>query len=298
MSSRPASGPDFLIIGAPRSGTSSLYEMLAKHPGIFMAPIKEPHYFSSFDFPFPENEILHITKDKAAYEKLFDGAGSRLRGEASSYYLADPAAPAKIKAYNPTMKLIALLRDPIDRAYSHYLLYERRGEQKESFYDQVQRLIEGGGDPVYDIVGLGNYGDQLTRYHELFSRGQLLVVPFDDLVQKPVETLCAILTFLGVDADKAADLQLQEGQNQFQVPRNQFLAKLSHNPRFLTVSLKLVPRPLLRFFRDRLLLKKGDKSKTPLDPQSQALLRQYYAPQLSKVSHLEPDLAAGSLQKH
>jgi len=269
--------PNFLVIGAPRSGTTSLHDMLAQHPDIFMSAIKEPHFFSSLDFPFPDNDILQITKDPEAYEALFAQAGDKISGESSTYYLFDPEAPARIKAYNPAMKLIAILREPVQRAHSHYLLYDRRGKQPP-FHSTVERLMAGDvGSPVYDIVRLGLYGEQLQNYYRHFPSEQLLVVNFRDFTQRPVETLEQILTHIGADASYAAQLAEAKPQNQYQVPRSQTLAKLTNNPTVLKTTMKLVPRPVLRAARNNLLLKKGAGGKEPVDAAMAAKLRAFYA---------------------
>ncbi|HVW23312.1 MAG TPA: sulfotransferase [Candidatus Saccharimonadales bacterium] len=269
--------PNFLIIGAPRCGTTSLHDKLSRHPEIFMSNIKEPHFFSSFDFPFPENEIHHVTHNPDVYGRLFEDAGNRLAGESSTYYLADPEAPAKIKAYNPDMKLIAILRDPVDRAYSQYLQYERRGKQTKTFAETIELLLaEPGESPIYDLVMLGRYGEQLQRYYQHFPKKQLLVVMFDDLTKQPVETLAKILNFLGVDPSPAGRLAEAAAQNQHQVPRSQTLARLANNRQIMKVGLKLVPRPLLRFVRNNILLKKGS-DKAPLDEETALKLQDAYA---------------------
>ncbi|HVX24454.1 MAG TPA: sulfotransferase [Candidatus Saccharimonadales bacterium] len=284
--------PQFLVIGAPRCGTTSLHDKLSRHPDIFMSAVKEPHFFASFDFPFPENEIHHVTHDKKVYQQLFAGAGNKLTGESSTYYLADPAAPANIAAYNPKMKLIAILRDPVDRAYSQYLQHARRGQQAKSFTQTMNDLLAGEAVPaVYDLVMLGRYGEQLQRYYAQFSKDQILVVMFDDLTQRPVETLTQILKFLEVDTSLAVDLAKAEAQNQHQVPRSQLLAKVSNNQQVMKIGLKVIPRPLLRLLRNKVLLKKGDH-KEPLDADMVQRLRATYAADnkiLAKLLHRSVD---------
>jgi hypothetical protein len=242
-----------------------------------MSAVKEPHFFSSFDFPFPDNDILQITKDPAAYQALFADAGDKISGESSTYYLFDPAAPARIKAYDPDMKLVAILREPVQRAYSHYLLYDRRGQQPP-FRDTVERLVAGDvSSPVYDIVRLGLYGEQLQRYYQHFPKEQLLIVRFSDFTQQPVETLEKILKYIGADPSYATQLAEAKPSNQYQVPRSQALARFTHHPAVMKTAMKLLPRPALRAARNNLLLKQDAGGKKPVDKATAAKLRAFYA---------------------
>lgn len=279
--------PNFLVIGAPRCGTTSLHDILGQHPDIFMSAVKEPHYFSSFDFPFPENDILQVTKDKATYESFFAEAGDKLCGESSSYYLADPKAPAKIKAYNPDMKLIAIVREPVSRAYSHYLLYDRRGKQEFSFRDTIELQLKDKPDvpDVYNLVELGRYEHQLANYYKHFPKEQILVVLFDDFTKRQVETIERILTFLEVDPTPAELLAESKPQNQYQVPRNQAIARITNNPKLMKTAMQLVPRPALRFVRNKILLKK-DAAKQPLDPAAADILKTAYKGEINQLAKL------------
>ena len=249
-----------------------------------MSAVKEPHYFAGIDFPFPENEILHVTKNKNEYERLFSDAGSRIAGESSSYYLADPEAPGKIYTHNPKMKIIAILRDPVERAYSHYLLYNRRGKQPETFYEKVRELQQGSSPLVYDIVELGKYGKQLERYKKYFPADQMLVLTFDEFTKQPVPTLNKILAFLAVDVEPSQRLAAHKAENTYQIPRGNLAEKVLANQQVMRLGLKVVPRPLIRYVRNELLLKKSTKE--PIDPRAAVILREIYNPEMKKVKRL------------
>ncbi len=280
--------PNFFIIGEPRSGTTSLHDLLAQHPDIFMSHIKEPHCFSSLDFPSPEDEILNITRDHSQYKELFANAhGYKIRGESSTYYLADPESPKLLRKQVPQAKLVAVLRDPIERAYSHYLLYNRRGAQEKSFLETVQENIDNPADQqtlVYHIVELGKYHEHISRYLQCFSKEQLHVVLLDDLMKKPKTTLKQIFAFLGVDESPAKEIELGEAHNSYAQPRNPLLGKLMSNKELTNIGLKTIPRPLLRKLRNDVLLKKTKKP--PLDPMAKKLLQQTYEPEVSRLEKL------------
>jgi hypothetical protein len=175
--------PDWLIIGAMKSGTTSLAAYLREHPGCFVAPEKEVHFFDyEFRWAFGADW----------YRQRFRGAGSLLAGEATPSYMHRPEVPARIASVVPDAKLIAILRDPVDRAYSQYWHHRREGREEREFLDAVE-------DPELDYLGRGRYLEQLERICEHFPREQLLVLLFDDLDAQPQETFVDVCRFLGVD---------------------------------------------------------------------------------------------------
>lgn len=196
--------PNFLIIGANRSGTTSLYLYLREHPEVFMPDRKEPHYFvaeqlSTLRVPAARAAI----RDRASYERLFSKAGDRpARGEASTAYLYFDGAADRIKAeLGERVRLLAVLRQPADRAYSAYLLQKREGLESASDFAEAlrlepQRIRRGEGGRYRDF---GYYGEQLSRYYRVFRREQVRVYLYEELVRDPVAVAQDAFTFLGVD---------------------------------------------------------------------------------------------------
>ena len=131
--------PNFLIIGANKGGTTSLYNYLNQHPEIFMSPVKEPMFFTTVECNYTKEEKKSKGLSDAAttiedYQKLFRGVeNEKAIGEASTAYLANPRCAKVIKKYVTDMKLISVLRHPVDRAYSNHKMYVRRGLEKRSF---------------------------------------------------------------------------------------------------------------------------------------------------------------------
>lgn len=220
--------PNFLVIGAPRSGTTSLYEYLNAHPEIYMSPVKEPDMFArdSLDrFHKPEASGVsslaerekcrqELEEDFRSYSALFDAARSEpRRGEASAIYLASPTAAQHIRRYIPDAKLIAILRDPSDRLHSHYLHArrirgegrgERPGEARE-FEAAVRQAGEHGcpskvTTSAEEWVRSGFYFRHLTRFRAVFPAQQLRVFLFEDLLHDPQGLMAEIFRFLEVDA--------------------------------------------------------------------------------------------------
>jgi hypothetical protein len=195
--------PDFLILGAQRAGSTSLFDSLCAHPGISEPTHKELHFFDQ-----------NWWRDVGWYRRFFPFARRRLTGEASPYYLFHPLSPARVAATVPYAKLIALLRDPVERAYSQYNLSSHYGQEDLSFEEALDREPERlageeekiAADPRYksfshryhSYVARGLYAEQLERWFGYFPRQQLLVVRAEDLFRKPVATYGDIVEFLGL----------------------------------------------------------------------------------------------------
>lgn len=203
--------PTFLIIGTAKAGTTALYHYLMQHPQIYMSPNKEPNYFAltgeRLDFRGPA-DMQHIGKysvtDSVRYTRLFEGAnGAAAIGEASPLYLYDPRAPARIHETLPDVKLIVILRNPVERAYSSFLHLVR--DQREPILDFEQALqaeqarIEANWEHIWHYVQLGFYHRQLQRYLQIFDRRQLLILLYEDWNADNAATLRQVFHFLGVE---------------------------------------------------------------------------------------------------
>ena len=190
--------PDFVIIGAQKGGTSFLYYLLTRHPLVEPAARKELHFFDQ-----PE----HFDKGAEWYRRCFPRVGSKdgqrsITGEATPYYLFDPPVAERMAKIVPKTQLIALLRNPIDRAYSHYQMQVKRGTEPRSFEEAIEQ-------PHSSYVSRGIYVDQLLRWFEFFSKEQMLILKSEDFFERPVETLKVVLTFLDIPdwQPEASELQ-------------------------------------------------------------------------------------------
>ena len=216
----PLRFPTFVIIGAAKSGSTSLYYYLKQHPQIFMSPVKEPRFFAleghALDFRGPGDERVRekTVTTLAAYQKLFEGVrDERVAGEASVIYLPHPDAAAAIARYVPDVKLIALLRDPSERAYSGFLYHTRDGyepcaEFEDALRDEPRRIAEGWyyGWRYRDQ---GFYHRHLSRYYERFDARRIRVYLTADLEQAPQVVLAEIFRFLGVDDAFRVDVSVR-----------------------------------------------------------------------------------------
>jgi hypothetical protein len=207
--------PDYLIIGAQRSGTTSLYKYLAQHPAIGAAFLgKGAHFFDtnytsdldSYRAHFPTRTYKWWVKARRGLDLV--------TGEGSPYYLTHPHAPQRIAEALPEAKLIVLLRDPVERAYSHYQHELARGFETLSFEEAIEREPERVAgelermrvDPSYNsfsyqhhtYLARGRYAEQLEVWYALFPVQQILVLPSEELFAEPDRTYRRVLEFLGV----------------------------------------------------------------------------------------------------
>lgn len=196
----------FFIVGAQKGGTTALFEYLRRHPDVYMPPEKEIEFFSG-----PE-------RDARAWEvyrrrHLAPGRPVRAVGTASPQYMCDTAVPARMAARVPRARLIAVLRDPVERAVSHYKMARRRGTERRSFAEAVRAQLAPGALerlralPFSEVaerdayVAWGEYARILRGYLEHFPREQLLVLFSEDLREHGAETLRRVYRHLGIAED-------------------------------------------------------------------------------------------------
>ena len=208
--------PNFLVIGAQKSGTKSLYHYLGQHPEIYMSPITVPRFFAlegtSPDFfrgPGDREMSRRTITDIDSYKALFAAvSGEKAVGEASPIYLYLPETAERIRRYVPEAKLIAVLRNPVERAYEAYLTLVRDGRERLGFSEALEaedERIKGNWHPVWHYRARGFYHPQLQRYYELFLRDRIRVYLYEDLKAKRVPTMQSIFRFLCVDDAFAPD---------------------------------------------------------------------------------------------
>lgn len=191
---------DFLIIGTQKGGTSALDEYLRQHPEIGMAKRKELHYF--------DNEIIFSNKevDYSIYEKEFDiSQNFKVYGESTPIYLYWEPCCKRIWEYNNDIKLIVLLRNPIDRAFSHWNMeYERNAEKEPFMYcikNENMRIKEAlpAQHRVYSYTDRGFYSEQIRRYKRYFNDEQILFIKYEEFKKNQEFELDKVFEFLKVN---------------------------------------------------------------------------------------------------
>ena len=228
--------PDFLLIGAAKSGTTALFNFLKQHPDIYGCPVLEPNFFALegsnqvFAGPGDGRTIeRNSVRDKQAYQQLFsDASEAQCVGEVSPLYLYHEEAPARIKQYVPNMRLICVLRNPIDRAYASYLHLQRDGrEPSHSFEEALVKesiRVDKGWEHLWHFRRMGCYATQLQRYVEHFDREQIKLFLYDDFQADPGAVVRACYAFLGVTTDFAPDMSRRF--NPSGIPRSDYLQQM------------------------------------------------------------------------
>jgi Sulfotransferase family len=243
--------PNFFVVGAAKAGTTSLYHYLEQHPQVYMSPVKEPNHFS-YDTDLEKlrpsarkrlkalniegflqgdmsNKIhrAYIT-DRQQYISLFRFApADKIVGEASPAYLYSKVAAEEIHQFNPEAKIVIILRNPVERAYSHYLMDRKLAFTDKSFEEALTDDLRftprsWGATSLY--LDLGEYYQQVKRYYDIFPAENILVLLSEELRKNTAETISKLYQFLGIDPSFRPNLS--ETHNKAVVPRNALMHRL------------------------------------------------------------------------
>ena len=272
--------PNFFIVGAPRAGTTSLYEYLSDIDGIYMSPIKQPHFFSvSVD----EKILLQRPfRKENEYLKLFENVKNETAiGEATPVYLWDPEAPKLIKEKVPDAKIIIILRDPVERAFSHYLLTVGFGQESQSFSNAIQKALNAKPDYSGGILESGFYGEQILRYMKFFDKNQIKIIIFEEFIKDTKSHMKEILDFLNVPAPLPENFK--RIHNKFTVPKNKLVKLLIQNASIRHLVKNFLPRESGRQIK-KLLDKEGNKPTMKLE--DKIFLQKLYLEDSKKLEKL------------
>jgi hypothetical protein len=263
--------PNFFILGAAKSGTTSLYAYLAQHPDIFLSPVKEPSFFC---------EGFQVVKNPIDYFRLFDSVrNEKVIGEASHVYLSNPSTASVLAALFPQAKFVVIFRNPADRAYSLYHHMRRFGYENIGTFEKAllaeehrmssSRFRETCPQYFYNFLYFrsGLFGEQIERYLSLFARDQFHFLTLEELKQDPMAALTAILKFLDVSLEFRLRLEVMNRGLTARVPWLQYFwrTKVKYPQRLRTrglrildqVNLKAIP-PMKEETRKELLVRYED----------------------------------------
>lgn len=262
--------PDFLYVGTSKAGSTWLFNVLARHPDVFLASNKGLYYFDA-----------HLERGEDWYLDHFRGSEDYLaRGEVSHSYLSSPEVPERVAALNPGMRLLVCLREPVDRAFSDYLDLRKNQQYDGSF--------EGALEQYPRLLDRGRYATHLRRYLDVFPREQVLVQLFDDLKADPQGYADAVFDFLGVPRLALPPSELRS-RMPAGVPRSRAVAGAAKS------ASQLVKRAGLRRFRSRMkrsvlvreaLYRPYADDRPTLDAATDTRLRHQLAAEVTEVDHL------------
>ena len=293
-----AKKPNFIVIGAMKAATTSLYTYLKQHPDVFMTKIKEPMFFNNYkqnnDYKvIGRKSIRNI--DFQGYLNMFSQVRDEIAiGEASPSYIYNSHAPYLIKENFPEIKLIAILRHPTDRAYSNFLHARRSGKEPESNFEEAIKLeeerMQSNWSPLYHYINKGYYSVQLDRYLSNFPKENIRIYLFEDLTQNTNKTLNDIFGFLGVNQDAYIDFRKQV--NVSGEPKG-FLGWIVKKMRFYNLMPTSAMIDHLPSFMLRLMSKSIYRSPNRLDNNiREAITKRYYTKEIYKLEKIiERDLS-------
>jgi hypothetical protein len=264
------------IVGAPKAGTTSLHHYLDQHSEVSMSSVKEPNFFSIKEVtPLFYNSLCIASSE--AYHKLFVQE-KQIMGEASVSYLFYDEVPKRIHDYNAKAKIIIMLRQPIERAFSHYLMDSRLGFCSKTLEEIIAHPQK---HPQFhqQYVELGSYYSQLERYLSIFKKEQLKVIFYEDFKNDTLKEMSSLFDFLGID-DQPLDLSVQ---NSFLSPSNSFIAFL-YTFNWIRKGVKLlVPFSLIAFLKKTFL--SGSK-KPVISNEVKEKLKHYYQDDVRQLEKL------------
>jgi hypothetical protein len=288
--------PDFFIVGAPRCGTTFMYEYLNRHPDIYMSPTKEPQYFATDLDSGSYLDSVTFMRDREQYLDLFkDAQPNQITGEASTWYLYSKDAARNIKAVNGDARIIIMLRDPVDMLYS---LHGRRvyggSEDLTDFEDalaaeddrKLGRRIPPRARNVKALFyrDVGRYSEQVERYLEAFGPERVHIIIFEEFRADPASAYHQTLEFLGVDSAFKPDLRVvNEGVER----RSVRAQRLRLAPVVVMLSRRAVPkriRPHVGRVWD--VVTTRTKRRPPLDRAVAEKLRKELHPDVARLSEI------------
>jgi hypothetical protein len=290
--------PNFFLVGAPKCGTTSLYHYLGQHPDIYISPTKEPNYFANeirfenFSEDFQRTDSANPgsgpVAEWAEYLKLFQHAkGETAVGEASVCYLWSKTAPGNIAANFPDARMIMVLRDPVERAFSQYLHMLTYAAAPISFREHFEAALGSKSTTIsklYPFLEFGLYCEQVKRYFARFPRDRIGIYYYEDYVRNPLRLVQDIFRFLSVDPAFEPNLSMRHTVPR--VPRSYAISRFLKQHGWWERVKGLTPPAVRRAaFRRRTAL--------VVEQQDRARLIEYYREDVQNLaSILDRDLSA------
>ncbi len=288
--------PNFFIVGAPRTATTSLYLHLKGHPDVYLPTVKEPHFFAQVELG---GELgthfrwLEAFRKEEDYLELFEGAGpERAVGEASAGYLHDELAPQRIHEKIPEAKIIITLRDPVERAYSHYMLGVSKGwSLGESFYEAIRndyarpRKVLG---QAFLYVESGLYYQGVKRYLNTFGPERARIYLYEDFVSDTTGVVEDVCGFLGVPFLEGGFFDSRRRYNISGAPRSAIVPRLWATRPVRSIESWLLRKGMPQAMRlvIRRILQKRSALNPPIDSKARRFLQSLYRDDIVNLQDL------------
>ena len=301
--------PTFIVVGANKGGTTSIYHYLKQHKQVYLSPVKEPHFFSKdidvnlFKREFAQNKLQDIDKyvngemkeefhaafirDVEHYKKLFSKVqDQKAVGELSTSYLFSEVAAKEIKALIPDCKIIICLRNPFERAYSHYRMNLWTGNSNE--FDFYKALVEDydhkpkvwGNAHLYTEIGL--YYQQVKRYLDLFGKDNVKIIFTEDMKKNAAQVVKELYEFIGVDSSFVPDTSTR--YNEVFTPKYKNITWFLNKSGIRPLMKRLSPQVLKNIFVKVFYKGKGEKGEIPAN--AKQFMLEKFSEDISKLSVL------------
>ena len=268
------------IVGAPKAGTTSLHQYMNEHSDILMSAEKEPDFFS--DKELLEQGLYYGTSridTIEEYHSLFsEKKEESYFGEASVSYLFYPEVSKRIKKYNINSKIIIMLRNPVDRAFSHYLMDYRLGLISENF-EKVFEKKQGLNFQQY--FELGQYYNQVKNYFDVFGKENVHIIWYSDFKVNTKNQVLSTFNFLGINSDENIDFK--KVHNSFSLPKNNLIRRIYSVVWLREILSFFFPDKVIKFIKS-LLFRKGKKPKMNIESRNKIL--RYYLDDISNLENL------------
>ena len=272
------------IVGAPKAGTTSLYFYLQQHPDVCMSKIKEPNYFTAKEVVKLYYDVSPVNNEDW-YHSIFTEPTRKVVGEGSVSYLFYPKVAQKIYQYNPEARILIILRNPVQRAFSHYLMDCRLGLCDIS----LEEILENPSKYPHfyqQFIELGMYHQQIKRYIDVFGQSQVKVLFYDDLKSETSIFIDQVFSFLAL---KSVDINMVV-KNKFKQHSSTIVAKLYQFKWLRYYINRFFPKKMLLMIKSVLF---KDSKKPTLDPAIKRKLSEIYKKDIAELSKLlSKDLSA------
>ena len=283
--------PLFIIGGAPKCGTTALWDYLNEHPQVGMASIKEPRFFSKAEGNTDLSKDAYgprlpgtFSRGFQWYEELFPNSDALVFGEASTVYFGDETSPKLIKDNVPDARLIFLLREPVARLYSHYWQEFKLGWDLPDFYE----LYQSNHPRFQYYCQVSAYQRNLKRYFTYFPKEQILILLQEDLVERPKEVFSVVCDHIGID-NQFQPSSLGKQFNKQQAPRSRILAKYVSSLQAITTKLPMPKRVRKKLGRLRQMvtqINSGENQYSSLDDGFKRELSKRFEPDIEYLQIL------------
>lgn len=281
--------PDLFIVGAPKCGTTSLYNYLRGHPDVFLPRPKEPNFFAAERYA---NHRMRYPDDLERYLAIFAEAGDAQRvGEASTSYLESPEAPGRIRDFAPEARIVAMVRNPIDMMDSLHAMRVAQGVEPK--IDFAEALADERSRAGFGIIGdqssvryrdRARYAAMLPRWFETFGRERVHVIVTEDLASDPRATFRSLLGFLELSADYEPESFRR--YNTSQRARSPLLTRLAARVPYRPESRSAIDRLTAPAWRIVRRLNRQRRSRPPLDPELRRRLEDELTPDVELLGEL------------